>query len=311
MVLSSYLASKIGDEHHYYVCSPVWPFPLESLPSNMTWIRVNTLGVFTAFFALFGSLLYVLRFRCHKIISFSNVNLCIGIIDRVTYFHNLLIITDGAMKYKLLRFAIKYFNQMGQTFVFQTEYVKREFIQCFSEPGFVRLCWPGVREVDTSELSSWGEEIKKILVPITDIENENKNFELLKSVVRELRGEGITFIVTAESKIGIENMEFVGKVGTAEYDKLLDSCDAVMVLSYYETVGLPIFEALSVKKYAIVYQQGYVNSFYCMFGNLDGLLLFSTIDELKNSVRSLGLISSKINNESKSKSKFVTGNWEF
>ncbi|MCA4021082.1 glycosyltransferase family protein [Vibrio vulnificus] len=312
-IVNSYLKSKENDGNIYYLVSPVAP---EKPMANLIWVKFGTNGVFTTLFSIFGSWFLGVFFRVDEIISFSNVNLMIGKVKLVTYFHNHLIITSRDVRYKLLRFALKWLSRKDALYVFQTPFVKKEFEKKLFSPKFSLVAWPGVV---TNKINFEYRENPhyscSFLIPIMNLYNRNKNIDFLITLLTKYNFEDVKFIVTSdqyEHPINkFPNVELVGKLDKLEFEKEIVVNDGIMVFSEVETVCLPIFEALFYSKPVLLLGTNYFTHIEEMFGEVNGVIKFTTIDEAKKAVEIIKSDSYErgcniINNES-----IFKGNWSF
>lgn len=310
-IVEEYVKHHDNDGVQYILLSPIKP---KQLPSNFLWKNVETKGVNTILFALFFVVFYVKKFNVIKIISFSNVNLFFTCVEKVTYFHNFLILNNASIRFFLIKICLKVFGKVKQRYIFQTKFVYSEFCKEIFKPALYNIAWPGVKSIcygANKEPVKVNEKIQ-VLVPITDLNNKNKNIDLLYSAIDRYGFNEIEFNVTAphpNNSLGLfPNVKYLGRLNKEQYIEQLFLSDAVLVLSLYETVCLPIFEALSAGKLALAYERDYVNYFFDDFGEIKGLLTFADIDDLKIKLSSLEELKNeyyKVNPE------ILIGNWEF
>ncbi|RZP98126.1 glycosyltransferase family 1 protein [Vibrio vulnificus] len=313
-IVEEYVKHHDNDGVQYILLSPIKP---KQLPSNFLWKYVETKGISTILFAIFFVVFYVKKYNATKIISFSNVNLFFTCIEKVTYFHNFLILNDASTRFVLIKECLKVFGKVRQRYIFQTRFVYSEFCKEIFVPSLYNIAWPGVKSIvdgvdeKNNELLRVNGKIQ-VLVPIVDLNNKNKNIDLLYSVISRYGFSEIEFNVTApppNNSLGsFSNVKFLGKLSKEEYIEQLLLSNAVLVLSFYETVCLPIFEALSVGKLALVYERDYVKSFFDDFGEIKGLMTFIDIDDFKDKLESLEGLK---NNHYKINPEILIGNWEF
>lgn len=311
-ILNSYLNGIRENSDNFIVLSPLEP---DVVSDNIKWVRVNTNGIFTFMFSLFFSCFYYFWFRCERLVSFNNVNTALPIASKVTYFHNFLILNDSAPKYKLLRFALRYLNQRGSLYVFQTSYVRDSFEDKFGFEVNSKICWPGVTlPSEIPKLSvEWNKTINleynhdKVLVwPVSDIFLKHKNYSLLCEIASKLSGVRIVIPATNAGFSASDKFHFIGRLGRGELLSLMSQSDGVLITSYVETVCLPIFEAIALKKRAYVYRQPYIKGIRDAFPNIEGLVEFGTVEELATELaNSSALPTLTCLNE------FVKSDWDF
>src|SRR5690606_17524219 len=110
-IIRQYVSCNAQNGTEYILLCPKRP---DSLPNNFTWKKVDTKGVGTILFALFFSWYYVFIYRADKIVSFSNINLFFSRIEKVTYFHNFLILSSMNLRFLLIRASLKFFGHVKQ-----------------------------------------------------------------------------------------------------------------------------------------------------------------------------------------------------
>ncbi|WP_253645229.1 glycosyltransferase [Vibrio sp. Y42_MX_L11] len=309
-ILNSFLKSKGTDSsNNFVVMSPNKPLKKYE---NITWIKKETSGFSTLFFALCTSWFYCKLYKCDKIISFSNVNTLLPLGSKVTYFHNALIFSGQEVKYFILRNIIKYFGKKSCKYIVQTSYVEKTFKDEFGSGYKIEVRWPGVSaevvqgkaKIDFN-IKEYDEKIK-VLVPITDISLTHKNFDLVLSIAELLIENDIAFFVTADSDLKIDNINFIGAQSRAAYLALLDIVDATLITSTFETLCLPIFESLVKNKPVYVYSAPYLEGLFNDFGVIFGLTEFNNKDALKSKLNCFSKID--INDKEK---KYISANWDF
>lgn len=309
-IFNQFCAAKEHDENNFYIIlSPCKP---ELGPKHYKWIKKSTNGFITLFFTLFISWFYAKYYRCVKIVSLSNVNTVFPCANKVTYFHNLLIMLGESRKYRILRFIIDFFFQKGAVFIFQTSYVEEEFIKCFKFSPKSKVLWPGIdvnnREPNRNLIKLIQGRGDKLIVPITNIDYEHKNFNLLIEFAKNLLDKNITFYVTTDAlPAGLpKNVRACGILARDDFVSLINISDGVIITSEYETLCLPIFEALQQDKPAFVLKRNYVRGLKMSFGDIDGLFIFTDSSTLYNQIE-----SSKLMNRKFARAKYSLGQWDF
>ncbi|MGF1721712.1 glycosyltransferase [Vibrio kyushuensis] len=310
-ILNKFVVTKANDEDvQYVIASPIRP---SNLGDNQTWVKKSTSLFGTIFYALIGAWFSSRYYKCNTIISFSNVNALFPI-KKITYFHNILIIKGTTLKWKGIR-SLARLTMKSNTIVVQTPYVRKEFRECFGKRANVIVRWPGIdidgaRPHKNNELSNCQvKQMFTILVPITNTNLKHKNFDLVLELAKKSLDYSVRFLVTTDydpsKHEDIENIEYVGAKSRDDYLNLLSSVDATIVTSTLETVGLPIFESLAYHKFCFVFRQEYLVGITELFGELSGLLEFSTKDEFISAY--LKTSNSLPNYES----AFLDGDWNF
>jgi glycosyltransferase involved in cell wall biosynthesis len=243
----------------YYIVSPHCP---NHLPLNGKWIKLKSSHFFTMVYTLFFSYFHAFFYGANEIYSFNNYNSIFSFsMNRKTYFHNLLILKGNGVKYKVIRFVLKYLNQKKCHYFFQTHYVKDVFLSFYGNVESYSVVKPNVL-VDYkycdffTDLSKYTETIN-LVVPITDVALSHKNIELIYECASKCLNLGIKFFITADG-VDFGNVFFIGKKCKDEFLHVIKSSDGVVVSSTFETFCLPIFEALALGVPAYVYDQPYV-----------------------------------------------------
>ncbi|MFA0518960.1 glycosyltransferase [Vibrio sp. 10N.222.55.E8] len=282
-ILNMYIESKIHSKDEcYIVLSPLRP---TTLPLNAIWIKKETFGLNTLLFSLFFVWYYCLKYSSSRIVSFSNVNVCFRVQEKVTYFHQALIFTNDEFKFRVYRFVIKYLFQNGSEIITQSPYVRNLYLRRFGLNRNVRVCWPGISDqfMNYTNAKCKMSKIKNVFVPIVDVNNKNKNFSLAYDLISSSFCDDLTFKVTTES-LGdrfdlLPNISCLGYLEPEDYLKELSGCDAVLITSVVETVCLPIFEAVSLGKIALVYEQDYIKDIISYHGEPENIFLFRNRSE--------------------------------
>ncbi|EKY4202498.1 hypothetical protein WKW66_12110 [Vibrio alginolyticus] len=303
--------AKHNDCENLVVLSPYRP-----KGRNLKWVKYETTGIMTIIFSAFFVLYFAKKFNCNKIVSFSNVNTPFFWGDKVTYFHNLLILKSNSIKYCLIRWSIRISRFSQGKFVFQSSDVKEIFESNIFRLKNSAVHWPGISE-DIFEIKPKPEKMaikfdrKLVLVPIMDLNNKNKNFEFLLSFLSEFKGDDVDFLITSEFpadpsfKLN-ERIKFLGKLGRKEYIENLLLSDAVLVLSEHETVGLPIFESIYLNKPAFVLKRDYILSIMSVFKGINGIYLFDDYKGLTSHLDKLYTYEFERNSN-----KIFCGDWSF
>ncbi|MFM4728060.1 hypothetical protein ACEUDQ_13705 [Aeromonas caviae] len=282
-IINSYLESKENDGENYILLSPFFSMDIE----NVKWVEVSKSGLSALLFSTVFIFYYYLKFRCKKIVSFSNVNCIIPFIEKVTYFHNNLILTENSFKYQLLRFVIGFLNVRDNKFIFQSPVVKNDFIMLFGDDVFCDICWPGVScETNTEasySLARNNYNIKNLVCPIIDISIAHKNFPLVLELAA--KNLSVNFFVPSNAPKDIvftSNVIFCGALKKNDFLKLVCNSDAVLITSKNETVCLPIFESLFYGRPAFVYNMGYIKGILNWFGEISNLYTFNDGSEFQH-----------------------------
>jgi hypothetical protein len=226
------------------------------LPSSQR-INFETKGIGTLFFSLFGIIYYVMKFKPHSIISFSNINIFLPLVKRYTYFHNIKILTNSALKYKIFRLVINLFLLKKNTFIFQTSYVDTKFRE-FYPTIHSQISWPGVSSPPQfcssfKKISSKG---YKAIIPYAYVNLPQKNFDFFQKFDWS-KIKNLSEILVVTNSMLSAPFNNVGSQSREGMNKLYESCDLLLVSSLEETVCLPIFEFACTGKPVLVLNAGY------------------------------------------------------
>jgi len=309
-IFNQLCASKVHDENNFYILlSPIKPI---SPPKNYKWIKKSTNSFSTLFFTLFTSWFYAKFYHCSELVSLSNVNTIFPCKKKVTYFHNLLIILGEGHKFSILRFIIRFIFQKNSIYIFQTSYVKDVFVKTFNFIPQNKVLWPGI-DVQSKVLKrEFGAIVKengyRLIVPITNTDYHHKNFNLVVEYARKLVDQNVLFYITSDTlPCNLpDNIISCGSLSRDDFIALIGVSDGVIITSEYETLCLPIFEALLQDKPAFVLSRDYVEGLQNTFGNMEGLLVFNDYHSLYNQIKSSKLINKKF-----SKLEYSQGQWDF
>jgi hypothetical protein len=314
-ILNKFFSSEsICRDNNYFVASPFKPI---YCPENVTWIRCSTNGIMSYFFAVFFSYYYIIKFGCTKSISFSNVNVFFPVKEKVTYFHQALIFTNKKLKFKILRFTIKYLNRKNNLFVVQTNYIYSCFVNVFGKDHNLTIKWPGLSEsLKDVCVFDINDNFNYIVIPITSLQDSNKNFEFILDVISFCNNKiDLKFYICSDGneslKRDFENLKFLGKLEQSEFYSLINNSVGVLVTSLEETLCLPIFESIALNKNVFVYERPYVSGVLSVLKNYEinenRVSLFSSKEDFLSVFESNSLKQGK----SDICPDFLTGQWDF
>ncbi len=296
----------------YVILAPHKP---EYLREQDIWIHRNYSGIFALLFAAVFVGFYAWRYRCSSILSFSNFNFMFPGFKKITYFHNILILVDNSIKFKLIRFLLKLSVNETYKYVFQTNYVKKQFFYTISEVDYI-VKWPGLNahettentEVELTEIVNLPDNLsfeKIFVLPITDVNDSHRNYDFLLELKKQIQFSNYLFIVTSEGINDIDNVYFSGKLSRENFRNLVSLSDGLLVLSKLETVCLPIFEALSQSKPVFCYEADYVVELKSMFPNVESFFTFSTNEGFFSLVDNDSVFKAPIRNDR----CYLLGDW--
>lgn len=308
-IFNQFCASKERDDSNFYiVASPYRPI-IE--PKHFKWIEIKTDGISSLFFALIGAWIYAHIYRCDKIISFSNLNTLLPFKKRVTYFQNLLVMKGVGFKFKVLRFVMRFLNQRKVNYIFQTPYVRNAFFESFKYGSDGKVFWPGLsvesERTDNKLLLDFEFNSNlNLVVPITNLSYTHKNFDLI--IEYALKLPNVNFLVTSDYLPPElpSNIFLIKSLSKNDFLQLVKLSDGVIITSEYETLCLPIFEALQHNKPAFVLSRDYVEGLYLMFGDIEGVFRFSDVNSLNEQIN-----ISKLSVQKFKKAEYSIGQWNF
>jgi len=200
---------------------------------------------------------FVIKFKARIVFSFSNINLIIPLCQRVTYFHQLKILTAKNIRFKTFRFIIRRFLIPSNIFIFQTSYVKKNFIHTFGKCKS-EVCWPGVH-LPPKSLPILNKEKLSAIIPYAYIDLPQKNFQFFSKINwKHFTKLDRVFIPSEIHHNENSVFEFIGNLSREQMNELYLKGDLLFVSSLEETVCLPIFEFASTGKPVLVLAAPYI-----------------------------------------------------
>jgi glycosyltransferase involved in cell wall biosynthesis len=242
-------------------------------------IELVTNGLFSWFYSFLGILYFALKYKCEKIISFNNINIIVSSYERFTYFHNFHILNGNSFKYILLRMTIKYFLKKS-TFVFQTEFVEKEFRKVFGSDYVFKVGWCGCEKPKINSAKSILEKKAssyRCLVPIIDNISPEKNFKFLLDNKIFFEKYDIEVVSLGYFTSELRLFNFIGPQSKEDLFQIYNECDFMIMPSLIETVGLPIFEFSSLGKPVLVLKKAYIKGIQDTVGLTPNIILFDEI----------------------------------
>ncbi len=229
----------------------------------------------------------------------------------------MLILNGEGFKFKILRLISKYGLQSKNLYIFQTTYVKEQFLKSM---GFLPSCkvrWPGVSVQYLDDKSHYQQTYDakapfKLLVPIMDLTQSHKNFSLIKEFASHSYNNELEFYITSTnldvdfSKDHNSKLRYLGNLSKQQFINAIDKCDGVIIVSETETLCLPIFEALVRGKPVFVLDKPYVKGLEDQFGLIYGLHKFYDFDNLVSKIE-----QSLVSTEVYFREEYLKGNWDF
>ncbi|EOW9102544.1 hypothetical protein ACN1SX_002131 [Vibrio cholerae] len=312
-ILNLFCLSKSTDESSFYYI--VSPFEPDVLPKHSRWIKLSTSGFRTILFSLFLVNIYYFKYGCDKLISFSNVNSFLSLKERVTYFHNILICDSNDFKYRLIRFSLKFLNQRKCKYIFQTTYVLKKFRSAINDVESYYISWPGLDSLIMHNMSCSKNRLtepllRSFVVPIVNLDDYHKNFRMVLDIARRVSPNmKVEFRVTSEPNSSMdfpENIKFIGRLSRNDFLRELANSDGLLNVSTSETLCLPIFESICMNKPSIVFKADYLSGLYEHFPTIDGLFVFSNINEACSLLESASLVGCNVRVDA-----YTNGDWGF
>lgn len=258
----------------------------QDLPKNIRWKYKRLNGFAAAFYNLFFVIRDYRRYRCSGLLSFNNMN-CIFLPAwrKKTYFHQLKALDKSLFELKL--FIIRcYLYSSREAIIVQSREVKQAFAEIFKARHSIKVAWPGIAIPPVIDCE-WSDQ-RSVLVPVTNPESQHKNFRFVEEVAEELGSEW-TLLVTAKGdqirSAVRSNIKFIGPQARSNLFAYYRGSSSVLFASTHETVGLPIFESLSVNTPVVVFGAPYVRSLQAQFGIRSGLGIIECPAEAADQIR--------------------------
>ena len=283
---------------------------------NITHIKISTSGITTIFFSLIVSIFYIIKYKPSIVISFSNLPIFFSKFFKpkvYTYFHNLNLVFKKNLKSKIYQFLIKYFSE---EVIVQTQYSKKIVKSFFNKK--IHIIWPGVMNHLKKKKKLFFKKTvfaqsTYLFYPVTNIYNKNKNFKFLIERSSFFKKNDIKIILPATSKLSSrqKNNDFLKFIGPLKIEKMYQvykMCSATIFLSLNESLGLPIYESLSLGKPTFVFERPYIKENLRQFKKDRLLILFKEKEFEKKIIKYLNSRNiEKIKN--KPSKIYINNNW--
>lgn len=225
-------------------------FDLVVKANNIKVVNLKTKGLESVFFAVIGILYYCIIFRANTVFSFMNVNTVFPFIKRVTYFHQAKFFSEKSFRFLTYRLFLSL--QKKSTFICQNSEIKRQLKAFYRHSKITKIIdlWPGIFVPDTLSKPKWYDDAIKsstkiALCPYADIRMKHKAFNVIYNSYDFFKERNIKVIITS-SCFNYQNNDvfyFSGNCDYSELHFLYNNVDMILFPSFFETVGLPIFEA--------------------------------------------------------------------
>jgi len=230
-----------------------------NLPKSQHIIK-ETSGIGTLFFSLFSIIWYILKLKPTHVFSFTNINVFYPKVNRITYFHQLKILTNNSLRFIIFRAVIRLFLLENHTFYFQTSYVQDLFRSVFGKIDS-KLSWPGV-SIPPMFCPKPTSDPFKVLIPYGFAFLPQKNFKCIENICwDELTDIGSLNVVSEGSSLH-KKINFIGNQSKSGMNNKYQESDILLVTSLEETVCLPIFEFACTGKPVVVLMAPYIKGIY-------------------------------------------------
>ena len=203
---------------------------------------------------------------------------------KITYFHQPKAL-DPTFTEAKLRIMRAYMRQTREPVTVQSPQVRDDFVAMFADRHAVSVIWPGISVPPTA--GSEARERQTLLIPVTSFASPHKNFPFIRDTAA-LLGPDWTVLVTAASGAvdpgPATNIRFIGPQPRDALFRQYRQARCIMMASTHETVGLPIFEALSTDTPVVAFDAPYIRSFQQKFGIETGLCLAATPEAARDCI---------------------------
>ncbi|MEJ8562016.1 glycosyltransferase [Yoonia sp. GPGPB17] len=273
-----------ADHYHQYEFIILAGFRADrQYAANIVWVYLPKSGLRAVLFNLLGVAFYFYWHRCHALLSLNNMNCVLVPTDRrTTYFHQPKAL-DFAFSDVKARIIRTYLMHTRDRVVVQSPQVHADFVALFGQRHEVQIAWPGF--TTPARVDAHARNTHEVLVPVAGFESPHKNFAFVHDVAETL-GSDWRVVVTARDSAGFEgvaeNICFIGPQTREDLFCLYHKATVVLMPSTHETIGLPIFEALSVGTPVVAYDAPYIRLFQETFGITSGLGIAASAAEAKD-----------------------------
>lgn len=261
-----------------------------SLPKHIHWVYKPMSGAAAIFFNLLGSKFAFRGCKATKLLSFNNINcILLPAESRLTYLHQLKAL-DSAFSEPKVRVIRFYLRISREPLILQSASVKAAFERMFGETRRdLIVSWPGITPPEKKQ--DIQREPRRVIVPVSSPQSQHKNFAFIEDVARAL-GSSWRVIVSAPDGLvdlrpGTTTIEFVGTLSRSRLFEEYCRATVCLVGSTHETVGLPIFEALSAGTPVVAFDAPYVREFRDHFEISKGLTLAGTPSEGASAIEAI------------------------
>lgn len=248
---------------------------------NVIWRRTDKSGAQAVLFTFFGVLFPYMMLRCEHLLSFNNINtFLLPSRRKTTYFHQAKALDRNNRELKSLIYRF-YLSLTKDSMWVQTPQVLRNIRRFLRSPERSEIVWPGIDRPHYVPINT-PRAPTMALVPVSDILAPHKNFEFILEVAAELQGSWEVIVTSSPIEIpsGLpRNIRFIGPVSRENLFVLYHEATCVLFPSRMETVGLPVFEALSSGTSVVAYAAEYITDLKRWFGFESGLAVVETASD--------------------------------
>lgn len=293
----------------YLVVCPK-PEDLRALCPLAEFLDIETNGLSSLNFTLFGAAKLASAKRCKNIISLMNFNVLSNEFRRFTYFHQLKAV-DGILPKELLqRFLLKRTASPEDLIICQTPYILSR-LQEFAFRAKLEAHWPGFENesaVTSRTIANSTNKSRKFhfLVPSSSLA-PYKNIQSIIDKEQFFNSVRANVTITgADAVYDIGPIHLMPAVPRSELFDLYAKVDAVIFPSLLETVALPVFEFLQTGKPVFLLKSPYTLGLFERFNKVKNLHLYE--HDLQNAISHWISAGCEI---SEPRSDFSKGDWEW
>lgn len=271
LVLNSFIESY-QSEHELIAFVPT-TIDNTSKKDSITICRLNhkLVGqIFRPVYDLFISI-YALVFGSGVVLNLSNYGLPL-FNKEIVYVHNPLLVSEKfyqlnrgfSIRYKL--FAFRLTLKKAKAIIVQTEHMKKTLLGFMSAYGIEAkgrlVVFKPYHVIPKLDLET-NDEYSNILFFYPSSSFPHKRDDLAINGILNSKKLG-KLVITVDQGLfeESEKVEFLGKVEFDEIIKHFNKCDALLFTSEKETLGLPLLEALSLSKPAVLPNLAYAKEIY-------------------------------------------------
>lgn len=271
LVLSSFIESYPGE----YNLKAFVPLTIDKITNkgSITIFRLNhkLIGqVFRPVYDLFISI-YASVFGSGVVLNLSNYGLPL-FNKEIVYVHNPLLVTDKfyqinkgfSVRYKL--FAFRLTLKRATAIIVQTEHMKKTLLTFMSDNGIEAkgrlIVFKPYHTIPKSHLLRYVNQSNFLFFYPSSSFPHKRGDLAINGIINSKKSAKLTITVDKGLFAESEKVEFVGKLKFDEIIEQYNKCDALLFTSEKETLGLPLLEALSLLKPAVLPNLAYAKEIY-------------------------------------------------